>query len=112
MSEQTFIYRATNFTFKRIVRVLCRVDDSQWDKIPEKGPYIMAVNHINFVEIPIMYTHLLPRQMTAFVKEESFDLPLVGKVLELWEGIPVRRGEADMSAIKDTVLFSGPINLL
>ncbi len=93
-------YHAVNFTFKRIVRILCRVDDSQWHKIPAEGPFIMAVNHINFMEIPLMYTHLLPRPMTGFVKAESFDLPFVGWVFKLWEGIPLQRGEADMTAVR------------
>ncbi len=100
MSEQRFTYRAVNFTFKRIVRACCRVDDSQWDKIPEKGPYIMAVNHINFMEIPVMYTHLVPRPMTGFVKAESFDRTAYGWLFKMWNGIPVQRGEADMSAMR------------
>lgn len=100
MSDTTFTYRAVNFTFKRIVRAWCRVDDSQWDKIPEKGPYIMAVNHINFMEIPVMYTHLVPRPMTGFVKAESFDKIAYGWLFKLWNGIPVQRGAADMSAMR------------
>jgi 1-acyl-sn-glycerol-3-phosphate acyltransferase len=100
MSESTVAYGVVNFAFRWITRALCRVDDSQWDKIPLRGPYIMAVNHVNFVEIPIMYTHMLPRQMTGFVKAESFDIPFVGWVFELWDGIPVERGEADLSAVR------------
>ena len=100
MSKQSFSYRAVNFAFKRIVRVLCQVDDSQWDKVPFEGPYIMAINHVNFMEAPVMYTHLLPRRMTGFVKEESFDQPFLGWVFRLWDGIPVSRGAADMSAVR------------
>jgi len=96
----TITYHVVNFTFKRIVRLLCRVDDSQWHKIPAEGPLIMAVNHINLMEIPLMYTHLLPRPMTGFVKAESFELPFVGWVFHLWDGIPLQRGEADMTAVR------------
>lgn len=100
MGDKSFTYRATNFTFKRIVRTWCRVDDSQWDNFPQDGPYIMAVNHINFVEIPIMYIHLQPRRLTGFVKAESFDDPYYGWIFKLWDGIPLQRGEADMSAMR------------
>lgn len=100
MSEHNLTYRTVNFAVKRIVRVWCRVDDSQFDKIPEKGPYIMAVNHINFMEIPVMYTHLVPRQITGFVKAESFDRTAYGWLFKMWHGIPVQRGEADMSAMR------------
>ncbi len=93
-------YHAVNFTFKRIVRILCRVDDSQWDKIPEKGPYIMAVNHINFMEMPLMYTHLMPRPMTGFVKAAGWENPFLRWIFNLWGAIPLQRGEADMSAVR------------
>ncbi len=93
-------YHAVNFTFKRIVRILCRVDDSQWDKIPEKGPYIMAVNHVNFMEMPLMVTHLMPRPMTGFVKAAGWENPFLRWVFNLWEAIPLERGEADMSAVR------------
>ena len=92
-------YKVVNFSFKRIVRTLCRVDDSQWAKIPE-GPYIMAVNHINFMEMPIMYTHLMPRPITAFVKSDGWDNPFLRWIFTLWGGIPLDRGQADMSAIR------------
>ena len=96
----TVTYHVVNFTFKQIVRVLCRVDDSQWHKIPDKGPYIMAVNHINFMEMPLMYTHLMPRPITAFVKREGWDNPFTRWIFDLWGAIPLRRGEADLTAVR------------
>lgn len=60
----------------------------------------MAVNHINFMEIPVMYTHLVPRSITGFVKAESFDRTAYGWLFKLWDGIPVQRGEADMGAMR------------
>ena len=100
MSDPTFTYRAVNFTLKRIMRILCRVDDSQWQKIPTKGPYIMAVNHINFMEMPLMHTHLLPRPMTGFVKADGWENPFLRWIFDLWGAIPLRRGEADMAAVR------------
>ena len=44
--SMTLTYRLVNFSFKRFMRVACRVDDSQWHKFPEHGPLIMAVNHL------------------------------------------------------------------
>ena len=96
----TFTYHAVNFTLKRIVRVLCRVDDSQWHKFPNKGPFIMAANHINFIEMPLMYTHLIPRPITAFVKGEGWDNPFSRWIFDLWGAIPLQRGEADLTAVR------------
>ncbi len=96
----TITYHAVNFTFKHIVRVLCRVDDSQWHKFPDKGPLIMAVNHINFMEMPLMYTHLVPRPITAFVKSDGWQNPFLRWIFDLWGAIPLQRGVADMTAVR------------
>jgi 1-acyl-sn-glycerol-3-phosphate acyltransferase len=95
-----FVGRVVNFTFKRIVRVLCRVDDSQWHKIPQVGPLLLVINHINFIEVPLMYTHLLPRPLTGFVKAENWDKTFTRWLFELWGGIPLHRGEADIAAVR------------
>jgi 1-acyl-sn-glycerol-3-phosphate acyltransferase len=92
--------RLVNFTFKRIVRTLCRVDDSQWHKIPEAGPLLLVVNHINFIEVPVAYTHLLPRPITGFVKAENWDKTFTRWLFELWGAIPLHRGEADITAVR------------
>ncbi len=93
-------YHLVNFTFKRLVRILCRVDDSQWHKFPAKGPLLVAANHINFVEVPIMYLHLLPRPLTGFVKAQNWEKPFFRWLFNLWGGIPLHRGEADMAAMR------------
>lgn len=93
-------FHVVNFTFKRIVRILCRVDDSQWHKFPSKGPLLLAANHVNFVEVPVMYTHLVPRPVTGFVKAENWENPFLRWLFDLWGGIPLHRGEADMTAVR------------
>ncbi len=93
-------YHLVNFTFKRITRILCRVDDSQWHKVPAQGPLLLAVNHVNFMEVPVMYLHLLPRPVTAFVKAKNWEKPFLRWLFELWGAIPLHRGEADMAAVR------------
>lgn len=93
-------YHLANFTFKRLARILCRVDDSQWPKFPAKGPLLLVANHINFLEVPVMYTHLQPRPITGFVKAENWEKPFFRWLFTLWGGIPLHRGEADMAAMR------------
>ncbi|MCB9421241.1 MAG: 1-acyl-sn-glycerol-3-phosphate acyltransferase [Ardenticatenaceae bacterium] len=93
-------FHVVNFTFKRLVRIMCRVDDSQWHKFPDKGPLLLAANHVNFMEVPAMYTHLMPRPVTGFVKAENWEKPFLRWLFTLWGGIPLHRGEADMTAVR------------
>jgi len=99
-NSTSFVGRVVNFTIKRLTRLLCRVDDSLLARAPAQGPLIMVVNHINFWEAPILYTHLLPRPMTGFVKSENWDKAAGRFLFNLWDGIPIRRGEADLAAIR------------
>ena len=100
----TLAYRAVTSSIKRLTRLLCRIDDAQLTQVPKQGPLILAVNHVNFLEAPIFYTHLHPRPVTGFVKAENLEHPFFGPLLfSLWGGIPVRRGEADMTAFRQAL---------
>jgi len=48
---------------KGIFTLLCRVDDTQLERVPLKGPLILVANHVNFLEVPVIYTHLYPRPL-------------------------------------------------
>jgi len=74
------------------------VDASQLGKVPRQGPLILAVNHINFLDAPLIMTHLQPRPVTALVKVETWDDPLMAVLFNIWEAIPLRRGEVDLGA--------------
>lgn len=91
--------RSVNFTIKNLTRLLCRIYDSPLAQIPYHGPLILVVNHINFLDIPVLYTHLQPRPLTGLVKSETWNNPAMAYLFNLWGGIPVRRGEADMAAM-------------
>jgi 1-acyl-sn-glycerol-3-phosphate acyltransferase len=89
-----------NTTLKGFTRLLCRVDDRQLARIPAAGPLILVSNHINFIEVPLVYTHLLPRPITGFAKAETWDNPAMAYLFNLWKAIPLRRGEADLAGLR------------
>ncbi len=92
--------RLTNAIIKRLTRVLCRVDASQLARVPLAGPLILVSNHVNFLDVPVVYTHLQPRPVTGFGKAETWDDPFLGPLFTLWRIIPIRRGEADVEAFR------------
>jgi 1-acyl-sn-glycerol-3-phosphate acyltransferase len=104
-------YNVVNTSIKSLTRILCNVDDSQLINVPEHGPLIIACNHINFMDVPLMFTHLQPRKITGFAKAETWDNPIMGRLFDLWGAIPIQRGEADTTAIRSAlaVLKQGKI---
>ena len=85
---------------KRLVRLICRVDDRQIARVPWEGPLILLGNHINSLDAPLLYSHFLPRPITAFAKVETWDNPFLAFLFNMWEAIPLRRGEADVTALR------------
>jgi 1-acyl-sn-glycerol-3-phosphate acyltransferase len=59
-----------------------------------------VINHINFLEVPLLYIWFLPRKITALVKVETWDHPVFKHLAEMWGGIPVNRNIADTRAIR------------
>lgn len=85
---------------RAILKVLCRVDCSELKKVPATGPLIIVINHINFLEVPMLYSFLYPREIIGIIKAETWDNPLIGALASVWSAIPINRGTADMTAMR------------
>jgi 1-acyl-sn-glycerol-3-phosphate acyltransferase len=81
-------------------RITCRMDASDLDRVPRKGPLIVISNHAGQIEVPMLFAHLQPRPLTAWAKAETWDNWFLRWVFDLWGIIPIRRGEADMNALR------------
>ncbi len=87
-------------TFRGITNLICRIDDTQLARVPDKGPLILVSNHVNLVEIPILFTRLQPRPLTGLVLARRWDHIWTRWLLETAGAIPLRRGEADLAALR------------
>ena len=94
-----------------VTGIACRIEGDELKQVPQRGPLILAVNHINSLEVPILLAHLQPRRMIGLAKIETWDNKFMGWLFDLWESIPIRRGEADLEAVRRclTVLKGGDI---
>jgi 1-acyl-sn-glycerol-3-phosphate acyltransferase len=93
-------YRIVVPAIRRLVRILCRIHDEELERVPQEGPLLIVTNHINFLEAPVFYTHLIPRPLTGLAKIENWSNPFFAPLMKLVGAIPVRRGEGDVSAIR------------
>jgi 1-acyl-sn-glycerol-3-phosphate acyltransferase len=84
------------------------------DQISEKGPLILICNHVNFVDGPIVLNRMSSRPVTIMAKIETWKNPLFGSILDGWDGISIRRGEADLEAFRKAqqALADGKILIL
>lgn len=99
----TFARRIMDSILRAWTASVCRLDVDQLERIPERGPLILIANHINFLEIPVLYPRLGPRPVVVFAKAETWDSPLMHGLFDLSKAIPVRRGEADTAALRRSI---------
>lgn len=90
-------------TFKGLTGLLCRIDDAQLAQVPEKGPLIIVTNHVNVLEIPIIYTRLQPRPVVGLVSAHRWENPLLRWLLDVVGAVPLHRGTADVTALRRAV---------
>jgi cytidylate kinase len=78
------------------------------ERIPRKGPLIVACNHISFWDPPLVGAHL-PREMHFIAKAELFHNPLFGALIRSYNSIPIQRGAQARAGLRgaEEVLSSG-----
>jgi len=82
-----------------LTSISCRIDAPDIQKVPHHGPLILAVNHINSLEVPLLMARLSPRGVIGLTKIETWDNKMMGWLFDLYNAIPIRRGEADLEAM-------------
>ena len=90
-----------NTVIRFILHILLKIDSSELVSVPEKGPLLAVANHINFLDAPVLITHLQPRPITGLVKKESWDNPVMAFLFNVWGGIPIDRAIADFAAFRE-----------
>jgi 1-acyl-sn-glycerol-3-phosphate acyltransferase len=70
--------------------------------IPRQGPVILASNHLNLSDPPILIT-VTPRRITWMAKKELFDIPVFGLLYHSAGCISVRRAKADLRALRQSL---------
>jgi len=83
--------------------ITCRIDAPDLRKIPRQGPLIVYSNHTGQIEVPLLFVHLQPRPVTGLAKIETWDNWFLHWIFDLWEAIPIRRGVADMEAVRKSL---------
>jgi 1-acyl-sn-glycerol-3-phosphate acyltransferase len=86
-----------------LIKLLFRVHGDEISKIPQNGPLIIISNHINTAEVGILYALVKPRPVTGFVAEYRVEAAWSRWLINTTGAIPIHRGEADVSALKEAI---------
>jgi 1-acyl-sn-glycerol-3-phosphate acyltransferase len=92
-------YRIVWAVVKVLSSLLCRVETDGWSNMPEKGPFIIASNHLHFFDPPLVLVGIPYREVTALAAEKWARVWPVNWLLKSVGAIFVRRGEVDREAL-------------
>jgi 1-acyl-sn-glycerol-3-phosphate acyltransferase len=69
------------------------------ERVPREGGGVLAMNHLNFIDIPVFGT-VCPRRVVFVGKSELFDHPGLAELIKAHGALPIRRGESDREALR------------
>ena len=72
------------------------------ENMPAEGPVILAINHQSIWD-PLVVAASLPREVSFMAKEELFSIPVLGEILSKLGAFPVKRGQGDINAIRQSL---------
>ena len=82
-----------------IALLLARIEVVGRERVPRRGALIVASNHLNNADPPVL-TIIFPRRLVFMAKHEALRWPIVGLLMRLAGAFPVRRLEADIGALR------------
>ena len=92
-------YRFTKLVFGLILLVWTRKQVVGLENVPRRGPLILASNHVNLLDPPLLAV-LMPRRIIYMGKVELWETPIIGPLYTLAGFIPVQRFGADLAALR------------
>lgn len=90
-------------SFRALTSLLCRIDDRALAQVPASGPLILVTNHVNILEVPIIYTHLQPRPVNGMVLGARWRHPLMRWILDGSASVPLYRGEPNFAGLRQGI---------
>ena len=92
---------AVSFFMRGVLNALCKIDCREFkDALLKNKPMLVAFNHINFLEVPILVAHSYPSKVTGLVKSETWKNPFFAFLFNTYKAIPIDRGGAFSEAFK------------
>jgi len=97
-SMPMILWRLIRMLVRLIFAIIYDVRIAGHQNMPEKGPIIIASNHLSWTDVPLIPAYLKPK-VVYMAKEEAFK-GMTGWLVRFFGAFPVRRGEADRQSLR------------
>ncbi|MFH1836565.1 MAG: lysophospholipid acyltransferase family protein [Candidatus Omnitrophota bacterium] len=96
------MYHISRFLFEVFFRVLLKVTFVGRENIPD-APYIAVANHASLADPPFVGSACKKDAVSFMAKKELFDAPILGAWTRSVNCIPVNRGSASATSLKEAI---------
>ncbi|MCX5713978.1 MAG: lysophospholipid acyltransferase family protein [Candidatus Omnitrophica bacterium] len=93
---------AFRYFFALVFRVCFRAKIYGRENLPKNEGFILAGNHVSFLD-PIALGSILPLRVNFMARHSLFRNPIIGTIISICGSFPVKRGTADIGAIKEAI---------
>ena len=87
------------FLYKILSKIIYRVEVIGKENLPKEKAAIICPNHVHFLDVPTLIANS-KRKMNVLAKEELFKNKFLSNCLRMLGMYPIKRGSADIEAIK------------
>ncbi len=107
-ARMRFLYTLAHEFITLFARLALDFHVTGLERVPRKGPLLVAANHISFWDPPLIGA-TLPREAHYIAKAELFHNRLFGALISRYNAIPIRRGPQARVALRgaEEVLAGG-----
>ena len=89
-----------------------RIELSHADRIPRRGPVVIAANHHNALVDAMLIVASVPRRITPLAKAPLFRHPLIAPFLKLVGAVPVHRRVDGANPVDNAAMFAAAVAAL
>lgn len=100
------VYFIVRNLVKAFLLIFNRWDVRGEENIPKSGPVVLVANHVSYWDPPVVGC-AVRRKVHFMAKEELFRVPFLKLLLPHLECFPVKRGKADMGALRTALKYLG-----
>jgi 1-acyl-sn-glycerol-3-phosphate acyltransferase len=101
-----------NVVLRALFHLLCRLDVAELKRLPRSGPAILVMNHINFLEAPLVAAFVASPRLAALSKKENLDNLFYRYFAGLWNAIPIDRNGVDTESFNRCLDWIGNQGIL
>jgi 1-acyl-sn-glycerol-3-phosphate acyltransferase len=100
--RKTWLYRVGQSLFRVATLTAYDLKTHGLKHIPQRGGVLIVANHQSFLD-PIMLAVNVRRPVSFLAKSELFENKYFGRLIRGVNAFPVRQGEGDVGAVRETI---------